>query len=140
MTGLDTTTGGIASVSAVILINHDQAAKSSCRAGKGNRMWLERDVIGGSYPQLLRLDDIGTLELLWLSDSPQVIERQLVIEDSRGRVHIVKNGETLYSLAKRYGLTLENLLALNCFTKADATGLKINQRLLMAKPGRACGP
>lgn len=45
---------------------------------------------------------------------------------SRQQVHVVEQGETLYGLAKRYGVTIDDLIALN----PDAeNGLKIGQRL-----------
>jgi len=43
------------------------------------------------------------------------------------RVHVVKKGDTLYDLARRYGTTVQNLRALNTTLRGNL--LKIGARL-----------
>lgn len=47
-------------------------------------------------------------------------------------VHVVEQGETLYGLAKRYGVTIDDLIALNPGTDK---GLKIGQKLSIPSAG-----
>lgn len=49
-----------------------------------------------------------------------------VAEPSTGTKHTVEQGETLYGLAKRYGVTIEELIAAN---PGSENGLKIGQKL-----------
>lgn len=46
--------------------------------------------------------------------------------ESKASVHVVEQGETLYGLAKRYGVTIDDLIALN---PGSEKGLKIGQEL-----------
>ena len=49
-------------------------------------------------------------------------------EETTGTKHTVEQGETLYGLAKRYGLTVDELIAAN---PSSANGLKIGQELII---------
>ncbi|MBL8198102.1 MAG: peptidoglycan DD-metalloendopeptidase family protein, partial [Chromatiales bacterium] len=50
-------------------------------------------------------------------------------------VHIVRDGETLYSIARRYGLSVQQLAAWN--NLGDGTMIRVNQRLRLSAPGGA---
>ena len=54
---------------------------------------------------------------------------------SRPAFHTVRNGETLYSIARRYGLTIKDLAAWNRL--GDGTLINVNQRLRLSPPGSA---
>ncbi len=54
---------------------------------------------------------------------------------SRPAFHTVRNGETLYSIARRYGLSVKQLAAWNKL--GDGTLIYVNQRLRLAPPGSA---
>ena len=51
--------------------------------------------------------------------------------DNRG-VHTVKQGQTLYAIARQYGISVAELRTWNGLTEAD--GVKMDQELLIAKP------
>jgi lipoprotein NlpD len=53
----------------------------------------------------------------------------------RSGVHIVRAGETLYSIARRYGLNVKQLAAWN--NLGDGTMIRVNQRLRLSPPGGA---
>jgi lipoprotein NlpD len=50
-------------------------------------------------------------------------------------LHIVRDGETLYSIARRYGLSVKQLAAWN--NLGDGTMIRVNQRLRLSPPGGA---
>ncbi len=50
-------------------------------------------------------------------------------------VHVVRDGETLYSIARRYGLSARQLAAWN--NLGDGTLIRVNQRLRLSPPGGA---
>jgi murein DD-endopeptidase MepM/ murein hydrolase activator NlpD len=52
-------------------------------------------------------------------------------------VHVVQRGETLYSIAADYGVTVEAILALNDLDDPDY--LRVGQRLIIPAPGTAPG-
>lgn len=54
---------------------------------------------------------------------------------SAAGVHIVRAGETLYSIARRYGLSVKQLAAWN--NLGDGTLIRVNQRLRLSPPGGA---
>ncbi len=55
----------------------------------------------------------------------------VVEEETSSTIHIVKQGETLFSLAKRYNLTVAELRALNNMSPTDV--LQYNQKLVVSK-------
>ena len=57
---------------------------------------------------------------------------------SRPAFHTVRNGETLYSIARRYGLSVKDLAAWNRL--GDGTLINVNQRLRLSPPGSAVAP
>ena len=50
------------------------------------------------------------------------------VTQSAANVHVVEQGETLYGLAKRYGVTVDDFIALN---PGSENGLKIGQKLII---------
>ncbi|HIC92991.1 MAG TPA: LysM domain-containing protein, partial [Anaerolineae bacterium] len=50
-------------------------------------------------------------------------------------VHVVRRGETLYSIARRYGTTVEALMRANGLS--DPTRIYAGQRLIVPVPGAA---
>jgi murein DD-endopeptidase MepM/ murein hydrolase activator NlpD len=66
--------------------------------------------------------------ILWLPASA-------VAQESNGvTIHVVQRGETLYRIAQRYGLTVDDLVRLNGI--ANPNDIEVGQRLLVpAKPG-----
>ena len=54
---------------------------------------------------------------------------------SRPAFHTVRNGETLYSIARRYGLSVKDIAAWNKL--GDGTLINVNQRLRLSPPGSA---
>lgn len=57
---------------------------------------------------------------------------------SRPQYHLVRSGETLYSIARRYGLDVKQLAAWNRL--GDGTIIHVNQRLRLSPPGGAASP
>ncbi len=53
----------------------------------------------------------------------------------RSGVHIVRDGETLYLIARRYGLSVKQLAAWN--NLGDGTLIRVNQRLRLSPPAGA---
>ena len=47
-----------------------------------------------------------------------------------GKIYTVKQGDTLYNISKRFGITVDELKALN---RMGDNGLKIGQKLVVAK-------
>src|ERR1041384_5383088 len=72
---------------------------------------------------------------VWLAESRRVEAAQRA--RAKGRVHRVRSGETLRSIAARYGLTPEQLLAWNGLK--SAAGVRAGQTLRLAapRPGKA---
>ena len=60
------------------------------------------------------IDDSGSTQPVVAGDSPST------------SIHVVEQGQTLYGLAKRYGVTLEELIAAN---PGSENGIKIGQKL-----------
>lgn len=52
------------------------------------------------------------------------------VSGSNGNTHTVVKGDTLYSIAKKYGTTVANLQTLN--PKVDADSLQIGQKLIVS--------
>ena len=59
--------------------------------------------------------------------APQAAQKKTVVQ---GKVHEVRPGETVFSIAKKYDLTADQLLKLNNMTKKDT--LRVGQKLVVA--------
>ncbi|SDE46566.1 Cell wall-associated hydrolase, NlpC family [Thermus arciformis] len=77
---------------------------------------------GTTVEELMRLNGLES----FLLQPGQVL--RLPEKAPASRVHVVAPGDTLFSLAQRYGTTVEELMRLNGLASAD---LKVGQRLLL---------
>lgn len=59
-------------------------------------------------------------------------ERIVYIDGAKYRIHVVAKGETLYSLSKRYDISIDEIIATN---PASADGLKIDQMIKIPYDG-----
>ncbi|WP_317163594.1 glucosaminidase domain-containing protein [Mucilaginibacter aquatilis] len=78
--------------------------------------------------QKIRREDRVLAEINQNSANPQkdtIVKAQPVV-----KVHTVSTGDTLYNISKRYGLTVEELKALN---NMNDNNIKIGQQLIIAK-------
>jgi LysM repeat protein len=79
---------------------------------------------------------IGLLLLIALVSSGSFFPAPSVSHaQSSGRIHIVREGETLTSIANRYGVTVEAVIAANKL--ADPNAIVVGQRLIIPDPGSA---
>ena len=61
-------------------------------------------------------------------DNQGTVTPPKAVTQNAANVHVVEQGETLYGLAKRYGVTIDDFIALNPDAK---NGLKIGQKLII---------
>lgn len=87
---------------------------------------------------VLGLSACGTVDRGSGSTGRSVSSASRVPPGSRPAFHTVRNGETLYSIARRYGLSVKQLAAWNKL--GDGTLIYVNQRLRLAPPGSAVSP
>lgn len=81
----------------------------------------------GEIQKIKREDRVLTqIEQKITTENQDTIADNVPIE----KLYIVKQGDTLYSLSKRYGLTVDEIKALNNMANND---LRIGQRLIIAK-------
>jgi len=59
-------------------------------------------------------------------------------QSSRAKYHVVKRGDTLYSIARRYGVPLATLKNMNGIN--DERGLRVGSRLVVAHSSRSSKP
>ncbi len=71
-------------------------------------------------------DGITSGMTLYFPVDNQNVATTVSANESKASVHVVEQGETLYGLAKRYGVTIDDLIALN---PGSEKGLKIGQEL-----------
>lgn len=71
-------------------------------------------------------DGITSGMTLYFPVDNQNVATTVSANESKASVHVVEQGETLYGLAKRYGVTIDDLIALN---PSSEKGLKIGQEL-----------
>ncbi len=76
-------------------------------------------------------DGITSGMTLYFPVDNQNVATTLSANESTASVHVVEQGETLYGLAKRYGVTIDDLIALN---PGSEKGLKIGQELTIPTP------
>jgi hypothetical protein len=94
---------------------------------------LEKDK-SGTKPLMVRLERLETdiaKKLTDMSNKIDKLQKQIAIvsvkadggtsghSKSTGQYHVVKQGETLYSISKKYGLTVEQLTRLNKLRKGS---------------------
>jgi len=84
---------------------------------------------------VLGLSACGTVDRGSGSTGRGVSSTSRVPPGSRPAFHTVRSGETLYSIARRYGLSVKQLAAWNKL--GDGTLIYVNQRLRLAPPGSA---
>ena len=56
-------------------------------------------------------------------------KRQQAAEEARGTVHVVKKGETLGVIARKYRISLKKLYSLNGLTEKDARRIQPGREL-----------
>ena len=76
-------------------------------------------------------DGITSGMTLYFPVDNQNVATTVSANESTASVHVVEQGETLYGLAKRYGVTIDDLIALN---PGSEKGLKIGQELTIPTP------
>ena len=76
-------------------------------------------------------DGITSGMTLYFPVDNQNVATTVSANESKASVHVVEQGETLYGLAKRYGVTIDDLIALN---PGSEKGLKISQELTIPTP------
>lgn len=76
-------------------------------------------------------DGITSGMTLYFPVDNQNVATTVSANESKASVHVVEQGETLYGLAKRYGVTIDDLIALN---PGSEKGLKIGQKLTIPTP------
>lgn len=75
------------------------------------------DEVGISYKKLAKYnerdkrDQLEEGEIIWLKK-----KRTKAPKDYKGRLHYVRNGESMYNIAQKYGIRLKNLYKMNHFT------------------------
>jgi hypothetical protein len=85
------------------------------------------DIAEGEIQKIKRVDRVFTQ----IDSNADKAAKDTVIQNSdNSKNYIVKQGDTLYNISKRFGLTVDDLKALNNLT--DNT-IKIGQKLLVAK-------
>lgn len=87
---------------------------------KGDTLWNIAKKYNTSVDAIKQLNNLSTNNL--------AIGQKLVINDSSltNDIYIVKKGDTLYAIAKNYGVSIANLMELN---NLSTTNLKIGQKL-----------
>ncbi len=74
---------------------------------------------------------VGLTALMFLAGSPALAQ-----QNSQPREHTVKTGETLYSIAQQYNVTVQEMLKWNHLNNND---IQIGQQLLVAPPKQETG-
>lgn len=90
----------------------------------------EKDVLKAGQKLVIPTADIGTAAALSSNKTPSKVKQEIA---PVSEVYIVQKGDTFYSLARKNGMTVADLLALN---KLDSNAvLKVGQKLKIAKSG-----
>ena len=76
-------------------------------------------------------DGITNGMTLYFPVDKQDVTAPTVVNEPSTSIHVVEQGETLYGLAKRYGVTIDDLIALN---PGSDKGIKIGQKLTIPTP------
>ncbi len=88
----------------------------------------ENDVLKAGQKLVIPTADIGTAAALSQTKTPDKVKQELA---PVSEVYVVQKGDTFYSLARKNGMTVADLLALN---KLDSNAvLKVGQKLKVSK-------
>ncbi len=91
-----------------------------------------REIIpGNNRPQILRLPATDACQFSAVKDSLLLVYKTKEIEDKATYIHVVQNGETLESIAKKYGVTVDDIKGWNSLTTVS---LRRGQNLRVILP------
>ena len=80
---------------------------------------------GVTVDEIINLNDLSS-NLLSIGEQLKIPIRNNMDVDNQYGTYIVQSGDTLYNIAKKYGMTVSQLMAIN---KLESTSLKIGQVL-----------
>ena len=120
----------LASITAKSLENYLGTVGNFYTVQKGDSLYSIATKFGTSVDAIKRANNLGT-NMLSIGQKlliPEITEDEPSIPptSSTGSVYTVKNGDTLYSIAGRYGITVDSLKTANNLT---SNNLKIGQKL-----------
>lgn len=120
----------LASITAKSLENYLGTVGKFYTVQKGDSLYSIATKFGTSVDAIKRANNLGT-NMLSIGQKlliPEITEDEPSIPptSSTGSVYTVKNGDTLYSIAGRYGITVDSLKTANNLT---SNNLKIGQKL-----------
>lgn len=94
---------------------------------KGDSLWSIAKKYGLTADELKQINNL-TSNLLNVGD---VLKVSLEVEEPKENIYTVQKGDSLYSIAKRYGLTVDELKKINNIT---SNTLSIGQELIVKAP------
>lgn len=99
---------------------------------------VSEDVLKGANPQLAAMTNLpGSTYLTVLvpadSQHAQAAQASKPVVQDTAKYHVVKRGESLGRIAKKYSISLNKLLQLNNMTMNDAKRLQVNQKLKVSE-------
>lgn len=97
---------------------------------KGDNLWNIANQYGLTVDELKRINNLDS-NLINVGQKLLIPTREDILQDDY-TIYTVKAGDTLYSIAKSFDVSVEELLTLN---KLNSTGLFIGQQLLIPSNG-----
>ena len=97
---------------------------------KGDNLWNIANQYGLTVDELKRINNLDS-NLINVGQKLLIPTREDILQDDY-TIYTVKAGDTLYSIAKSFDVSVEELLTLN---KLNSTGLFIGQQLLIPRNG-----
>lgn len=104
----------------------------------GDSLWVLAERFGVSMRELAERNGIGNARRLRVGSEiviPSPPPTEAATREPQGRVHVVRRGDSLFSIAKLYGVRPEDLGAANEVT--DPRRLKLGQRLRVPEEASA---
>lgn len=96
---------------------------------KGDSLWSIARANGLTVDELKSLNNLSS-NVLHIGDTLLISSADSTVDDGNDNYYVVKSGDTLWSIARKYNLSVNELKALN---NLSSNGLSVGQRLIVGK-------
>lgn len=96
---------------------------------KGDSLWSIARANGLTVDELKSLNNLSS-NVLHVGDTLLISSAESTGDDGNDNYYVVKSGDTLWSIARKYNLSVNELKALN---NLSSNGLSVGQRLIVGK-------